>query len=651
MDKLTLDFAPSSRIDLAREADFVLGALRVRPSRCEIEADGERRVLQRRVMQVLVALAHSTSEVVSQKELILRCWDGLMVGDDAIGRCIGQLRRFSESRPQPPFDIETIPGVGYRLQAAPDAGTAAIEPARRRFRKAIPMLATLGVVVMVAAAVALWAFGGARQARPPTVAVEPLQVLGGGPGAGTLAKLLADDISGTLNEAGVQTPPPGPVFPLIKADRTDLLFGGTVDQDGQVSRVRLYLEDRQARATLWSEEFEGRADDARGLADHAAALATETIFYAIETTQQPGLRLTPHTRALFLRSMQFVASSEPLHAGEVRRDLEEALRASPDFVDARATYALVLQGESLGRQGPERRRLMDLAASEANTAIHQDPRSAGGAFDAQFMLQAMQNPTDFAAAEAPLLAGLRAAPDLPFLQMRECELLDQVGRFRAALPFCQRAIALRPMAAPIGWSYAVALNTAGESPWADRQMESTARLYPGQESTRMARFMMAALGPSPQKALDLLRDPATVPHLIPPDGVPALELFLRARISNAPADTRVAVAALSDAVSNSKLDLGVAVVALARLNAREEALKLLAEAPSRRDGWGRWGRWGIQFLVDPTVTPLRTDPRYWAAARQVGLVRYWTQTAWPDFCDQPSPRIDCQALAAASRRG
>jgi len=116
MDKLTQSLLPPSRIDLAREPDFRLGAVMARPSRREVEACGVRHLLQPRVMQVLVALARSPNEVVSQQELILRCWAGLSVSDDAIGRCIGQLRRLAASWAEPPFEIETIAGVGYRLE-------------------------------------------------------------------------------------------------------------------------------------------------------------------------------------------------------------------------------------------------------------------------------------------------------------------------------------------------------------------------------------------------------------------------------------------------------------------------------------------------------------------------------------------------------
>src|SRR5437764_5179133 len=102
-------------IDLAREANFDLGLLRVRPGRCVVERNGASEALQRRVMQVLVALAHARGAVVSQNELINRCWGGLSVSDDAIYRCISRLRKLAADYPEPPFTIEAIPGVGYRL--------------------------------------------------------------------------------------------------------------------------------------------------------------------------------------------------------------------------------------------------------------------------------------------------------------------------------------------------------------------------------------------------------------------------------------------------------------------------------------------------------------------------------------------------------
>ena len=115
MHESTPDTTRLHSIDLAQEADFDLGSLRVRPASCEVEWNGITQTLQRRVMQVLVALARARGSVVSQSDLVVRCWRGLSVSDDAIVRCISKLRKLAAGYPDAPFAIETIPGVGYRL--------------------------------------------------------------------------------------------------------------------------------------------------------------------------------------------------------------------------------------------------------------------------------------------------------------------------------------------------------------------------------------------------------------------------------------------------------------------------------------------------------------------------------------------------------
>jgi Tol biopolymer transport system component/DNA-binding winged helix-turn-helix (wHTH) protein len=107
----------SGPIDLAREDDFRLGALAVRPSSREVQRGDWREQLEPRVMQVLVALAQAGGRVVSRDDLIARCWEGRVVGEDAINRAIGRLRRLSESDSGASFEIETILRVGYRLNA------------------------------------------------------------------------------------------------------------------------------------------------------------------------------------------------------------------------------------------------------------------------------------------------------------------------------------------------------------------------------------------------------------------------------------------------------------------------------------------------------------------------------------------------------
>src|SRR5882672_3692163 len=94
-------------VDLARERDFAVGGLRVRPAAREVEGATGTETLEPRVMQVLVALSQQQGEVLSRDELIARCWAGRVVSDDAVQRCIARLRRLAQAHGG--FAVDTIP--------------------------------------------------------------------------------------------------------------------------------------------------------------------------------------------------------------------------------------------------------------------------------------------------------------------------------------------------------------------------------------------------------------------------------------------------------------------------------------------------------------------------------------------------------------
>lgn len=106
------------KVDLSSEADFRLGPVLVSPSTRQLTCGKARATLEPRVMQMLVVLAQARGEVVSRDELVLRCWDGVVVGDNAINRVVSLLRAVAAETCNGAFAIETIKKVGYRLNAA-----------------------------------------------------------------------------------------------------------------------------------------------------------------------------------------------------------------------------------------------------------------------------------------------------------------------------------------------------------------------------------------------------------------------------------------------------------------------------------------------------------------------------------------------------
>jgi len=151
-------------IDLAQCEDFDLGSVTIRPSSREI-VGATVGTVEPKVMQLLVVLARQAGRVVSRDALIEQCWGGRIVGEDAINRVIGKLRRAAEDAGSGAFRIETVARVGLRLlvcnvgalpppQAPPTASPRTVR---------LPILA--GLAIAAAAAVAI-VFETARPTPP-----------------------------------------------------------------------------------------------------------------------------------------------------------------------------------------------------------------------------------------------------------------------------------------------------------------------------------------------------------------------------------------------------------------------------------------------------------------------------------------------------
>jgi DNA-binding winged helix-turn-helix (wHTH) protein/tetratricopeptide (TPR) repeat protein len=102
-------------IRLSREPAFELGAVKVHPATRQVVRNGHSETLEPRIMQVLVAFAQSEGEIVGYDELIGRCWDGRIVGENAIHRAVSKVRDLGLNFGGGTFTIETITKVGYRM--------------------------------------------------------------------------------------------------------------------------------------------------------------------------------------------------------------------------------------------------------------------------------------------------------------------------------------------------------------------------------------------------------------------------------------------------------------------------------------------------------------------------------------------------------
>ncbi len=168
---------PTDRVDLAHAASFALGRLVVLPSVRQLRRDdGAEEVVQHRVMQVLIALARAEGGIVTRDELTMSCWEGRVVGEDAINRILSRLRAVASGIGAGSFRIETVTRVGYRLvetgadgdvaSAEPDRATGRAGPTRRH------LIAGVGAAGLAAIGAAAWW----TWPRAPSEALPPSDV-------------------------------------------------------------------------------------------------------------------------------------------------------------------------------------------------------------------------------------------------------------------------------------------------------------------------------------------------------------------------------------------------------------------------------------------------------------------------------------------
>jgi DNA-binding winged helix-turn-helix (wHTH) protein/tetratricopeptide (TPR) repeat protein len=149
--------AVPGRVVLAHEQPFRIGPLAVDPPTRQVENGDLRETLEPRVMQVLVTLFRAGGAIVTRDDLIERCWEGRIVGEDSINRVLSRIRHIAAGIGGDAFAIETITKVGYRLLVAKaDTRPLVLAPTP----SAAPVL-NRRVLVGGAGALAALAIGGA----------------------------------------------------------------------------------------------------------------------------------------------------------------------------------------------------------------------------------------------------------------------------------------------------------------------------------------------------------------------------------------------------------------------------------------------------------------------------------------------------------
>ena len=631
------------RVDLADEPDFEFGGACVKPAERVVVFDGKRHELQPRVMQVLVALAKARPAVVSRDRLAELCWDGRIVGDDALNRCILALRQLARELTPPPFAIETVPRVGHRVVELPAEAWVSARAAPLRLGKAAVAAAATLVAALLVLGVLLGRFGPwpwESSAPVPTVLVTA--AADDGPSQ-VLARELGAKLGGLLQSQASSMQLIREIGPSRQPDLT--LEVGRI-ADPWAMGAHILLIGAPDRAILWSKDFDEVSGNLADLKQQVALSVAQVLGCALEGTQSSA-RLDQKTLKLYIDGCVQAAEAGRGNPQSAISALEQVIAVLRPVVDKsprfRAAWAKLLIVEARAtlteRDAPLPVRRAALVAGTPATLIRlrQDIVRARELHPEMIEILLARSALLPAGAYGETLrlldrAKQRSPDNASVLGFRAAALM-KVGRLSHAITDSKRAAELAPLSPDALSSYVMTLAFAGRVDAARAELQRAERLWPDTLALRELRYEFHWHFGDPMLALKLT-----------PPGLPkGRELFLRARAAPTEANIDRFLAFIHAMYARQgRTDIGRPIVQEFATFHQEEHIYDRLLDPRNNDVSTL-----SEVYFQPALKTFRRDRRFMLLARKAGLLDYWRKSGrWPDFCFEEELPYDCKAEAA-----
>jgi len=401
------------------------------------------------------------------------------------------------------------------------------------------------------------------------------------------------------------------------------ILEGSVRKSGNHLRVTAQLVRADNGYHLWSETYNSTVDDVFKTQDEIAGAVVGALKVSLLGKETPNAKVTTSTEAydLYLQARSLIyrdTSDDSLKAYAI---LHKAVDLDPNFALAWATLANLLTRDSVlwERVFPvpaETRRQLDNddlqgwqsvweearveAHAAADRAIERGPTLADSHAARARILSLLD--WNWTGAEAEMKRALVLDPGNASINLSAADIIADLGRLPEAIRLAVRAKELDPLgdAHILGWlQYA-----NGELDLANASLQRVIELYPTVERVHFHRAcVLLAMG----KPADALSELELEPHgVFRETGRP---LVLDALGRRAEADRAIA---LAERKFGNGMAFQIAYFYVARRDF-DRTFYWLERAYKQRDG-------GLSDLkIDPHFRGLKTDPRYKAMLRKVGL--------------------------------
>ncbi len=603
-------------------------------------------------MKLLELLLERPGEVVTREELRSRVWPNESFGDfdQAVNIAIAKLRSALGDSAENPRYIETLPKRGYRFIAevsvveadasvirpgsvAGDlAGTApgqqvhaagvAVAPQRRR--GLARRLAVLVVLVLSVAILAVWLYRSRGYARTGirSLVVLPLDNLSGEASQDYFADGMTDELITDLAQisalrvisrtsAMVYKGARKPLPQIARELNVDAVVEGTVLRSGDQVRITAQLIQASDDKHLWAESYEGNVRDTLALQNRVARAIAEQIRINLNPQEQAALKnvkvVNPEAYESYLKGRYFWNKRTANDLMVALAYFNQAIEEDPKYAQAYSgladtyallgdwQYAVMTPKEALPRAKAAAMKALELddSLSEAHTSL-------------AFCLDGFD--WDFESAGKEFRRAIDLNPGYATAHHWYSWHLSLLGRNNEAIVEMKKAENLDPLSLIINADLAELLLIAHLPDESIQQSRKTIEMDPnfafGHNQLAQAyleKHMFREAIAELQKAIDLS------------GGSPTCATNL-ARAYAASGKTAAAVGLLNDLKKRSASgDPHTAEIAMiyAALGNNDKAMAWLDKSYEERFNPG--------VLLRPGFDPLRSDSRFQALVRRIGL--------------------------------
>jgi TolB-like protein/DNA-binding winged helix-turn-helix (wHTH) protein/Tfp pilus assembly protein PilF len=498
-----------------------------------LHKNGRRLPLQEQPFRVLAMLLERPGEVVTRQELQARLWpaDTYVGFDEGLNTAIRKLRTaFGDSAGNPRF-IETLPRRGYRFIAPVTETTPAdglppsigvrlhagiedhgavveaddprpVEPPAtpahyRRPWKKILLATTTVVLAFTLVAYIMHRHSSPGSAPPPAqramLAILPFQNLSNDPGQEYFSDGLTEE---TITDLGQVSPENLGVIARTSAmaykhtDKTvsqigrelgvDYILEGSVRREGGRARVSAQLIRVSDQTHLWAQNYDRDLKDLLDVQNDLGRSIAEQVSANLTPQRQIELSkkhiVNPEAYDLYLKGRFYWNQRTPGALKESIRYFQEATVKDANFALAYAGLADAYNiSNILGLYSP--RESFPQAKAAAMRAIELDPSLAEA--HAALGMEKSHYEFDFPGAEREFLKALEVNPNSPYAHLfySNCFLMP-MGKTAQAIAENKRAVEIDPLSLPINNFMGMTYMLAGDNGNAYRQFQHTIAMDP-----------------------------------------------------------------------------------------------------------------------------------------------------------------------------